>query len=111
MLTEFSDEDTQELFNSIKALTRDFGAVNAKLIRRRLDDLRSSATLEIARRLPGKLEELKGKRKGQFSMRLEGGSRLIFRSSQQPPPTKPDSGLDWTQVLAITVLKVEDYHD
>lgn len=111
MLVEFPDERTQELFNSLKALARAFGPENAKLIRRRLDDLRSCVTLEAARRLPGKLEELKGRRKGQFSMRLVGAFRLIFRTSEQPAPKKADGGIDWAQVRAIIILQVEDYHD
>ena len=111
MLIEFPDERTQELFNSVKALARAFGPENAKLTRRRLDDLRSCVTLEVARGIPGKLEELKGRRKGQFSMRLVGAFRLIFISSQQPAPVKADGGIDWAQVRAITVLQVEDYHD
>ena len=111
MLIEFSDERNQALFNSKRDLVRAYGPGNAKLIRQRLDDLRASYSLELARGLPGKLEELKGARKGQFSMRLKGGTRLIFRPADVPPPTKADGGIDWAQVRVITVVEVGDYHD
>ncbi len=111
MQIEFPDEDSQTLFNSTKALTRAFGADNEKVVRRRLDDLRAVPTLEAARGLPGKLEELKGDRKGQFSMRAVGALRLIFKPSEVPPPQKDDGGLDWARVRAITILELGDYHD
>ncbi len=111
MLIGFEDERSQKLFNSDKALVRAFGPKDAKLIRQRLDDLRAVATLEAARALPGKLEELSADRKGQFSMRLVGGMRLIFRPTEQPPAKKADGGIDWKQVKAITIIEAGDYHD
>jgi proteic killer suppression protein len=111
MLVEYPDERTKALFDSGKALVRAFGPVNARLIRQRLDDLQAVATLDEARGLPGKLEELKGDRRGQFSMRLHGGMRLLFRPSERPPPGKPDGGLDLRKIRTITILNAEDYHD
>ena len=111
MQVGFADVRSQNLFNSSRELVRAFGPENARVIRRRLDDLRAVPSLEDARKLPGHLEELKGNRKGQFSMRLLGGRRLIFMPAAVPLPTKPDGGLDWVQIREITVLNVEDYHD
>lgn len=111
MQVDFPDERTQRLFNSSRELAREYGAPCARLIQRRLDDLRAVPCLEDARALPGKLEELKGARKGQLSMRLAGAARLIFNPSSNPVPTKPDGGLDWAQVRAITTTGVENYHD
>lgn len=111
MQVGFSDSRTQDLFNSSRELARKFGPENARVIRRRLDDLRAAPSLEEARKLPGRLEELKGDHKAQCSMRLSGAYRLIFRPTANPLPTKPDGGLDWPQIRAITVLGVENYHD
>lgn len=111
MQVGFSDVRSQNLFNSSRDLVRVFGPENARMIRRRLDDLRAIPSLEDARRLPGHLEELKADRKGHFSMRLLSGYRLIFKPAANPLPTKPDGGLDWAQIREITVLNVEDYHD
>ena len=111
MQVEFPDPRMQTLFNSGRELTRAFGPENARLIRRRIDDMRAVPSLADARGLPGRMEELKAERKGLFSMRLAGGYRLIFKPSGNPLPVKPDGGIDWTQIRVITILSVEDYHD
>lgn len=111
MQVEFPDERTAKLFNSTRELSRSYGQPNAQAVRRRLDDLRAVPDLDAARGLPGRLEELKGNRKGQLSMRLVGGSRLVFRPMSDPAPQKADGGLDLAQIRAITILGVEDYHD
>ena len=79
-------------------------------MRRRLDDLDAADSLEDMRNVPGKCEELKGDRKGQLSVRLDGGYRLIFVPEHDPIPRKSDGGLDWKRVTAIKVIEVEDYH-
>ena len=71
----------------------------------------AAATLETMRGLPGSWEELTGNRKGQFSCRLDKKLRLLIRPAKQPPPVKPDGGLDWAAVDAVTVLEVVNYHD
>lgn len=110
MQVDFTDPDAQALFSSLRALTRTFGVENARLIRRRLDDLKAVPSLADARGLPGRLEELKGNRGGQLSMRLVGGFRLVFRPATNPLPLKPDGGINWTQIRSITILNVENYH-
>lgn len=110
MQVEFPDARSQGLFNSDRELKREFGPENARMIRRRLDDLKAVTTLENARGLPGRLEELRGNRKGQFSIRLVGGARLIFRPSANPVPTKQDGGIDLMEIRSIMIVSVEDYH-
>ena len=87
-----------------------WGSMRAKIVRRRLDDLHAADSLEDMRNIPGNCEELSGNRKGQLSVRLDGGYRLIFIPEHDPIPTKPDGGLDWNKVTAIKVIGVEDYH-
>jgi proteic killer suppression protein len=52
---------------------------------------------------------LKQDRAGQLSVDLDHPYRLIFTPAA-PALTKPDGGLDWTQVTVIVVLGVEDTH-
>ena len=94
-----------------KRLVRLHNEHRAKLIRRRLDDLRAAPTLEVMRNLPGRCHELKGDRKGQLSLDLDGPYRLILMSAQDPMPTKTDGGLDWARVTVIAVLEVSDTHE
>lgn len=83
----------------------------AKLIRRRLDDLRAAANLEVMRNLPGRCHELKGDRAGQLSLDLDGPYRLIFCPEHDPVPIKNDGGLDWSQVTTVVMIEVVDTHD
>ena len=61
--------------------------------------------------LPGHWEELKNERAGQFSVRLHGGLRLIVKPQTQPPPAKPDGGLDWAAIDSLYIVEMVDYHD
>lgn len=107
----FATERLGNLCNDTKLLRREYGSDGEKLIRRRLDDFRAAASLATVGKLPGaRCEELKGDRKGQLSVKLHGGFRLIFEVANEPPPSKPDGGLDWSAVTAIRVLAIEDYH-
>jgi proteic killer suppression protein len=108
----FADERLRDLCNNSGALRRKYGADGEKKIRQRLDDLGAAGALDVMRTLPAaRCEELKGDRKGQLSVRLHGGFRLIFTPQHDPWPRKPDGGLDWTATTAIRVLTIEDYHD
>jgi plasmid maintenance system killer protein len=97
--------------NDFKRLVRRFNLQRAKLTRRRLDDLHAAASLEVMRSLPGQCHELKGDRRGQLSLDLDGPYRLIFRADHDPIPLKDDGGLDWAQVTTIVVLGVVDTHE
>ena len=107
----FGSVRLEKLLLSRKELTRTYGAENAKVIKRRLDNLHIARNLEQARNLPGGLHALHGDRAGTFAIRLKGGLRLIIAPAAEPPPRKPDGGLDWNAIVAVVVIAVEDYHD
>lgn len=58
------------------------------------------------------LEELKGKRKGQLSVRIihTQAARLIFVPGNQPIATKPDGGLDWDRTTTIIITEINRQH-
>jgi len=87
-----------------------FRADAAKVLGRRLDQLRAAEDLAVMRELPGRCHELGADRKGELALDLRGPYRLIFEPADNPPPTKDDGGLDWGRVTAIRILEVEDYH-
>lgn len=91
-------------------MTRAFGEQRSKVLGRRLDQLRAAPHLGDFRQLPGRCHELKGARKGQLSIDLDGPYRLIFEHAHNPAPTRADGGLDWDGVTAIRILGVEDTH-
>src|SRR6266700_1148629 len=98
-------------WNEMKRLVRRHNAQRAKLIRRRLDELRAAPCLDVMRYLPGRCHELKGNRAGQLSVDLDGPYRLLFSPAHVPIPTKPDGGMDWEQVTAIILVGVVYTHD
>jgi proteic killer suppression protein len=107
----FASRQLETLCNDDRKATRKWGKAQADLLGRRLDDLRAAPCLQHLRGAPGDPHELKGDRGGQLAMNLRGGDRLIFEPANDPTPTKPDGGLDWSQVTAIRIVEVGDYHD
>ena len=107
----FPTDDDPRDWNDSKRLVRRHNSQRAKLIRRRLDDLKAAPTLEVMRNLPGRCHELKGDRAGQLSIDLDGPYRLLFVPAHNPVPKKPDGGLDWTQVTAVILVGVVDTHE
>ncbi len=111
MKVAFQDARLKKSCEDKATRQRQFQKAAADKLATRLDDLAAAATMETVRNLPGSWEELTGDRKGQFSCRLDKKLRLVIRPSKQPPPAKPDGGLDWGAVDAVTVLEVVNYHD
>ncbi|HSW05287.1 type II toxin-antitoxin system RelE/ParE family toxin [Aquabacterium sp.] len=111
MEVSFANERLKKVCESATERKKRFGEPVAGKLKTRLDDLDAALSLEDMRHLPGHWEELAGDRRGQLSCRLAGGMRLIVRPKRQPPPTKPDGGLDWSAIDQVTVIEVVDYHD
>jgi len=89
---------------------KNWGADNWKLLKRRLAALRGSPTLADMDGAPGNCHELHADRKGEFAMYLWGSFRLVFEPADEPLPTRPDGGIDRTQVTKIEIKEVVDYH-
>ena len=74
-------------------------------------ELYAAETLEdISKVPPIKCHELKGNRKGQLAVNLEGGVRLVFIPASDPIPIKENGGLEWRQIKEIVIIGIEDYH-
>lgn len=106
----FVNERAAAEFNSLKALSRSYGAENARRILKRLNELRAAENLETMRTLPGRCHELKHDRAGQLAIDVRHPYRLIFEPANEPVPRKADGGLDWAGVTSIRIIEVEDYH-
>ena len=110
MKIDFLDLRFRALCHDKRLATKAYGSESAKKLKARLDDLDAAQCMDVMRTLPGHWEELKRDRAGQFSARLHGGLRLIVKPQKQPPPTKPDGGLDWLAIDSLYILEVLDYH-
>jgi len=108
----FQGSKLERICNDQSQRIRTYGPVCGKLIGRRLDQFRAVANLNMVGLLPQmRCHELKGDRKGTLAVDLEHPYRLVFEPANEPVPRKSDGGLDWTNITAIRVLAVEDYHD
>ena len=106
-----SDRKLSKICNQQSKLVKKYGSRQAKLIRRRLDELSAAETLTTMRSLPqARCHELTGNRAGQLSVDLVHPERLIFIPAHNPVLSKPDGGLDWSGVTAIEILGIEDTH-
>ena len=106
----FRRERLRKACESERRLTRDYGRPCAKKIMTRLADLRAAQNLGEMRLLPGNCHELTADRKGQLSIELADGKRLIFEPTDDPPPLDEGGGLDWAETRSINVVEIVDYH-
>jgi len=107
----FRTSKLEKVCNNKTYRERECGTKRAKLLGRRLDELRAADCLADIARLPApRCHELKGNREGQISVDLDHPYRLLFGVANEPVPQKPDGGLDWSEVTAIRVIGMEDIH-
>lgn len=92
MISSFKDRDTRELYE--KGENRRFSAI-ARIALRKLDMIAAATVVETLRVPPGnRLERLKGKRAGQWSIRINDQWRICFA---------------WKGTNAVNV-EIVDYH-
>lgn len=112
MEIHFADSKLQKILSDDRQLLKKFGTVRAKKIMQRFTTLQNAHTLsDVPRVPPDRCHELIGNRRGQLSVDLDHPYRLLFSPLEQPPPTKPDGGLDWTKVTGILIIEIEDTHE
>lgn len=109
MEVSFENADFALTCGDMRDLRKRHGAVRAKKIQQRLEDLRAVETPAAMRLLPGRCHELHGDRAGQLSLDLDHPYRLLFRPAGDPDPG-PGGGLEWSTVRAVVVIGIEDTH-
>lgn len=106
----FADRALARRLGSDKSRRREFGDETARLIARRLNELRAAPDLAAMRTMPGRCHELVGDRSSQLALSVTANLRLVFEPLDDPAPTKDDGGLDWDRVTAVIIREVVDYH-
>lgn len=78
MIKSFADKETENLY--VTGKSRKFPAAICTVGTRKLDYLNGAKTLEDLRIPPGnRLEALKGKYEGKYSIRINDQFRVVFR--------------------------------
>ena len=85
------------------------GGASARKLKVRLVALEAAA--RVTDLVAGNPHPLKGDRLGEFALDLAGGWRLVFAPAHDPCPTRPDGGIEWSQVTIICIEYIGDYHD
>ena len=92
MIQSFADRDAERVFRGDRAPR--YAAIRA-ILERKLTALDEAEALRDLAAIPGhRLEALKGKRRGEYSIRINDQWRLVFRWTDDGPQG----------------VKVEDYH-
>jgi len=100
----------RKVCTELREMRKKLGDVRSKNLLARLDQLQGADCLEDLRNAAGNWHELSQNRKGQIAANIGQPYRLVIVPTDDPPPIKPDGGLDWTKITAITVLEIVDYH-
>lgn len=109
MQIRYRDKKVRELCEKKAVAERKLGAACAGKLRSRLSDL--EAVGRVSELVAGNPHPLKGNLAGQFALNLAGGWRLVFSPGHDPSPTRPDGGVDWSQVTVVCIEYIGDYHD
>ena len=109
MEISFASSQLSALCYDERAQKRRLGAVRAKRLRARLSDLDAASCVRDL--VAGRPHPLRGNRAGEFALDLDGGTRLVFRSTEQPPPVRADGSIDWQRVTRVCITFIGDYHD
>ena len=105
----FASRELEKLCNRSNYAIRKLGDKGARKLQSRLADI--SAAHDVTELIAGSPHPLKGDREGDFSLRLHGAQRLVFRPERDPLPRLEDRGIDWGNVTAVQIVEIGDYHD
>ena len=109
MTLDFADKELRKLCETAKLAKKALGAPAAKKLQSRLADI--VAAERVGDLVVGKPHPLSGDRKGQFSLTLHGGVRLVFEPLMDEVPTNDDGSISWPNVSGVRIVFIGDYHD
>jgi len=105
----YKDKKIRELCEKQAVAEKKLGAASTRKLKVRLVAL--EAATRVSDLVAGNPHPLKGDRFGQFALDLAGGWRLVFAPAHDPCPTRPDGGIEWSQVTIVSIEYIGDYHD
>ena len=109
MEVRYKDNKIRDLCEKQAVAEKKLGAASARKLMVRLVALEAAA--RVTDLVAGNPHPLKGDRLGEFALDLAGGWRLVFAPAHDPCPTRPDGGIEWSQVTIVSIEYIGDYHD
>jgi len=105
----FDNKKTQKLFNSQKAILKNFGVAVGKRVMQRLTELEAAQSLQMISHLPPpRCHELITSGGHVFSVDVSGNMRLLFRPCGE---FSERGGIDLASVKAVCIMEVKDSHE
>lgn len=108
-----SDKRLRKVANDSAACQREYGVSMSKEIVLRLAALHAAESLADfwpPKSGPERCHELKGERKGTFSVDLNQPYRLLFEASEQPDEDMLDVQQRWRSITSIDIKGIENTH-
>lgn len=107
---EFDNPKIQKLCDDTKHAVRRLNAGQAKLLRKRLGQIRAAPNLATLYSLGlGRCHQLQGLTTPTFTLDLDGPNRLVFNLPGDVP-LLPDGGVNRSAVTVVQICKIEDTH-
>jgi proteic killer suppression protein len=106
-----SDKRLRKVIDDNAACRRQYGENMAKKLALRLASLRAAESLAAfwpPNSGPERCHELKGDRKGTFSVDLNQPFRLLFQATKEP--SVADGEIRWKSITSIDITSIEDTH-
>jgi len=100
----FATKALRELCEDSEALNRAFGDDNAKLLMRRLADLRAAPSVSDI--LVGVLQEISCDGKPHIAIKLKPDFLITFCSNHKKNSKLPSGGVDWSKVSRIKITQI-----
>jgi plasmid maintenance system killer protein len=108
-----SDKRLRKVVHDDAACWRQYGVDMAKKVALRLASLRAAESLADfwpPKSGPERCHELKGERKGTFSVYLKQPYRLLFQSTNEAAEGDAEEQQRWQSITSIDILAIEDTH-
>ena len=105
----YADLHLERLCLEERVAKRQLGGKGAKKLRTRLAELATAS--RVSELVAGRPHPLKYDQAGKFALDLDGGCRLLFVPAHDPTPLNEDDSVAWTEVTAVRIVFIGDYHD
>lgn len=105
----FDDPKLQRLAEDNSKLVRKFGDRCARVIRRRLVELRAVERVTDLKEHPGRWHGLDADRFECWAADLVHPLRIVIRPTP-PVPRNDNGGVEWDSVRSVTVVEFVNYH-
>lgn len=110
MNIHFKSNKLAKTVENLKSIVKHYG-IRAKKVNQRIEDLKSSANMEIFQLVSPSCHPLTGDKNGKYAVEISGNHRIIFVLNQYPTPVNDQNEIVYSEVTDIKILDIgEDYH-